>query len=50
MIPVALKLFGVAAQMLRDRLIGLVDPLKDSCGSETVFSKEEEKISYHIDD
>ena len=35
-------MFGVPAQTLRDRIIGLVDPSNDSCGPETLLSQEEE--------
>lgn len=38
----AARMFGIPAQTLRDRVIGLVDPSNDSCGPETLLSKEEE--------
>lgn len=34
--------FGIPVQTLRDRVKGIIDPLKVSCGRETVFSHEEE--------
>ena len=41
-IRTAARTFGVPVQTLRDRVIGIVDPDNDACGSDPLLTREEE--------